>query len=253
MHGLLPLRGRTGVGREDKHGARAGRPTPPSFRVVRDTLLEYAERGVFRGFDVHVEDPLDAEVDAGDPTLPPDVPGRVTFHFFWIGPGPFRLSLGPDGRTLSAEGILPRVADHPGVREDLDGFVGERARGVPEVEAGGRPDEPVGRSQRDEGPGRAEGIGRDGRDEGGERDGRDGRDERPSGPTLPPHRRIDPEKARASLVPGADGDLDLVVSILSDHHEYAVRRLLNLINEIWVRLQDRHQRYLWDVFEAPME
>ena len=183
---------------------------PPGAHIVRRTLLEYAERGVFRGFD-HQFESLDDEAGR-----------RATFRFFWIGPRPFRISLSPEGRTLTAEGLLPDLDDHPEVLEDLEPFVARRV-----------------------------GDGEDG--DSGEYHGI-GSAESGSHPSLPAHRRIDPEKARPSLTPrpGPEG-ADLVVSIRNGHHEYAVRKLLNLINEIWVRLQDRHQRYLWHAFQAPME
>lgn len=184
--------------RDEEERSRNEEADPPGVQIVRRTLLEYAERGVFRGFDHRFED-----VDDG-------ADRRATFRFFWIGPRAFRISLGPDGRTLAAEGLLPDIDGYPEVLEDLEPFVSRR---------------------------------------GGDDEGEDGSD-----PRLPAHRRIDPAKARASLVSYAGpARVDLVVSIRNGHHEYAVRKLLNLINEIWVRLQDRHQRYLWDAFEAPME
>jgi len=196
--------------RDEEERSRDEKADPPGVHIVRRTLLEYAERGVFRGFDDRFED-VD---DGADP--------RATFRFFWIGPRPFRISLSPDGRTLAAEGLLPDIDGHPEVLEDLEPFVARRV-GVDEDDDSGE----------DHGTGSAESG---------------------SQPPLPAHRRIDPDRAGASLVPHAGpARVDLVVSIRNGHHEYAVRKLLNLINEIWVRLQDRHQRYLWDAFEAPME
>ena len=181
-------------------------PDPAPAEVVGDTLREYAERGVFRGFDER-EDPGAVRGEGVDEGV------VSSFHFFWLGPRPFHITLDSAGETLTARGLLPSVDAHPAVREDLERLIEERAGGS-------------------------------------EADGRDA--------GLPPHRRIDPEKATAALVsrqeePDSAEHLDLVFTVRSGHHEYAVRKLLNLINEIWVRLQDRHQRYMWEELQAPME
>lgn len=192
--------------------------TTPSARVVRDTLLEYARRGVFRGFDHQESD------------------GGIVFRFYWMGPRPYHLVLKPgsDGTdTLTARDLLPVVDDHPGLRADLEGLVGDRsAEFEDESDSGGGAGEDGSAAPSDGGP-----------------EGEPNRD----AATLPPHRRIDPALASAALAPDGRGGLDLVISVRNGQHEYAARKLLNLINEIWVRLQDRHQRYMWEVFQAPME
>lgn len=155
----------------------------PAARVVRDTLLEYARRGVFRGFDHE------------------DTSEGVVFRFHWMGPRPYQIALrtaGDGTDSLVARRLLPAVSEHPGLQSDLETLLADRA-------------------------------------------------------SLPPHRRVDPDRASATLTPDGAGALELVVSIRNGHHEYATRKLLNLINEMWVRLQDRHQRYLWEVFQAPRE
>lgn len=155
----------------------------PSARVVRDTLLEYARRGVFRGFDHQ------------------DTEEGVLFRFHWMGPRPYRIALraGTEGTdALVARHLLPAVKEYPDLRSDLEELLADRA-------------------------------------------------------SQPPHRQIDPDRASAVLTTDEDGGLEIVLSVRNGHHEYATRKLLNLINEIWVRLQDRHQRYLWEVFQAPRE
>ncbi len=194
-----------------------------SADIVRDTLREYAERGVFRGFD-HSRHAGQESGEDGEKGF------ASSFRFFWLGPRPFHIDVSPDGAILGVRNPLPALARYPAVRSDVERMIDER------LDMG-------------EGP-------------------------------LPPHRRIDPETVSLELTtasrpasgpasrPGSDtgardstgsgvtdaeASLDLVVTIREGHHEYAVRKVLNLIHEIWVRLQDRHQRYLWEEFQAPME
>lgn len=194
-------------------GEGEGSATSPAD-IVLDTLREYAERGVFRGFDHHGH--------PGSETREDGEGGVASFRFFWLGPRPFHIDVSPDGATLRVRSPLPALARYPAVRSDVERMIDER------LDMG-------------EGP-------------------------------LPPHRRIDPEMVSVELVtasrpdsdtgagestgsgtPGGEASVDLVVTIREGHHEYAVRKVLNLIHEIWVRLQDRHQRYLWEEFQAPME
>ncbi|MFP3947441.1 MAG: hypothetical protein ACOC8K_09500 [Gemmatimonadota bacterium] len=179
----------------------ATRSAPAPGAIVHDTLREYAERGVFRGFDAaSLPGPDAGEGGDGGPVF--------SFRFFWLGPRPFRIDLSPDGDTLAVRDPLPALARHPAVRAEVERMIEERL--APTTEG-----------------------------------------------FLPPHRRIDGEKVSAKLVPSSgprgEDSFDLVLTIRDAHQEYAVRKVLNLIHEIWVRLQDRHQRYLWEELQAPME
>lgn len=149
--------------------------------MVRETLLEYARRGVFRGFEHR-------DTDRGE-----------DFWFHWIGPRAFHVTYDREEGTIAARELLPGAGSEPSVREDLDRLLRERMEG-----------------------------------------------------TLP-HRSLDPDKAEVALVDPGEGDLDLVLRVRDEDLEYGARKLLNLVNEIWVRLNDRHQRYLWEHFDAPME
>lgn len=153
-----------------------------SVERVRDTLFEYAQRGVFRGFD-HRDGDEGAE-----------------FRFSWLLRRPFRVTYDRSGPTLALEGLLPEADEWPDVRSDLEGLLEDR------VEGG-----------------------------------------------LPAHRAVDPDRAAVELRSRDDGGLDLVLHVRRDAHEYGTRKLLNLAHEIWVRLNDAHQRYLWEAQGAPME
>lgn len=59
----------------------------------------------------------------------------------------------------------------------------------------------------------------------------------------PAHRRIDARRARVTMS-ARQGDTNLIVQIRGAHHEYAVKSALNLINEMFVWLQERQPEYL---------
>lgn len=61
--------------------------------------------------------------------------------------------------------------------------------------------------------------------------------------TTPGHKRLDARRARfaGSLRGGA---FSLTASVRGGNHEYAVKTALNLINEMFVTLQERHPEYL---------
>lgn len=68
----------------------------------------------------------------------------------------------------------------------------------------------------------------------------------------PTHKRLDARRAR---ITGAirRGAFTLSVGIRGANHEYAVKAALNLINEIFVTLQERHPGYLIEQFGMSTE
>lgn len=68
----------------------------------------------------------------------------------------------------------------------------------------------------------------------------------------PAHKRLD---ARRATVSGATrrGKFSLAVTIRGNNHAYAVKAALNLINEIFVTLHERHPDYLIDQFGISAE
>ncbi len=68
----------------------------------------------------------------------------------------------------------------------------------------------------------------------------------------PAHKRIDARRARLSCAT-RKGDWSLSVQIRGANHEYAVRRALNLINELFVSLHDEYQDYLIERFGLSTE
>jgi hypothetical protein len=70
--------------------------------------------------------------------------------------------------------------------------------------------------------------------------------------TTPPHKRLDGR--RASLAAGVQrGDWGLTVRIRGANHEYAVRHALNLVNELFLLLQERYPDYLIGSFGLSAE
>ena len=68
----------------------------------------------------------------------------------------------------------------------------------------------------------------------------------------PAHKRIDARRARVSSAI-RNGDLSLAIEIRGGNHQYAVRRLLNLINELFLSLHDEYPEYLIERFGLSAE
>ena len=64
---------------------------------------------------------------------------------------------------------------------------------------------------------------------------------------LPAHRRLDSRRARAACAV-RDGDLSLTLRVRGPHYEYAVRRALNLVNEMFLLLHETYPDYLVEHF-----
>jgi hypothetical protein len=68
-----------------------------------------------------------------------------------------------------------------------------------------------------------------------------------AGRAVPPHRRFDARRLRAACsVRG--GHLTLSLHVRGSHHEYAVQRGLNLINQLFLLLQASYPEYLVEQF-----
>lgn len=68
----------------------------------------------------------------------------------------------------------------------------------------------------------------------------------------PAHKRIDARRARVSSAI-RKGDLSLAIEIRGENHDYAVRRVLNLINELFLSLHDEYPDYLIERFGLSTE
>ena len=63
----------------------------------------------------------------------------------------------------------------------------------------------------------------------------------------PRHKRLDARRARITAAT-RNSDLSLSVEIRGDNHAYAVKNALNLVNELFVALQEGHPEYLAERF-----
>ena len=63
----------------------------------------------------------------------------------------------------------------------------------------------------------------------------------------PEHKRVDARRGKISSAV-RKGDFSLVVEIRGQNHDYAVSKALNVINELFVTLQEHHPEYLIERF-----
>ena len=71
-------------------------------------------------------------------------------------------------------------------------------------------------------------------------------------PELPPHRRVDPERAGVRCFVRRAA-LSLEVVAREEHHGYGVNRAVNLVHEIFMHLHTYFPEYMWENFDAPQE
>jgi len=69
---------------------------------------------------------------------------------------------------------------------------------------------------------------------------------------LPPHRRVDPERAWVRCFVRQDA-LSVELVARDDHHDYGVNRIVNLVHEIFMHLHTYFPEYMWENFDAPQE
>ena len=69
---------------------------------------------------------------------------------------------------------------------------------------------------------------------------------------LPEHRRIDRRRARVRCV-AARRAVSLELVATRNFHDYGVNRVVNLVHEVFLYLQEHRPEYLWTNFAAPEE
>ena len=69
---------------------------------------------------------------------------------------------------------------------------------------------------------------------------------------LPQHRRVDRRRARVRCL-AARGAVSLELVATRNFHDYGVNRVVNLVHEIFLYLQQYQPEYLWTHFAAPEE
>lgn len=69
---------------------------------------------------------------------------------------------------------------------------------------------------------------------------------------LPKHRRIDARRAEVLCVNRA-GNVSIAIKVRNNQYAYGLNRLVNLVHEIFVQLNDSHPDYMCENFDAPQE
>jgi hypothetical protein len=69
---------------------------------------------------------------------------------------------------------------------------------------------------------------------------------------LPKHRRIDAKRAEVVCVNRA-GSVSIGLKVRNNQYAYGLNRLVNLVHEIFVQLNDSHPDYMYENFDVPQE
>jgi len=164
-------RGRPKATRVGRAARRAGAAGP--IKTVTDALRMYADRGVFKGFNVK------------------DSQGRrPEFTFTWLTRRPMSLSYDSRTSRLIIGNLFPHVNPRSEMVADLRHLIVER-----------------------------------------------------SSSELPVHKRLDRRKAQLTCTVRR-GRFAVQLAVRGSSHAYAVRHLLNLVNELHLRLHEAYPEYL---------
>jgi len=69
---------------------------------------------------------------------------------------------------------------------------------------------------------------------------------------LPTHRRIDAKRAEVAWA-NRRGNVSIAIKVKNDQYAYGLNRLVNLVHEIFVQLNDSHPEYMCENFDLPQE
>ena len=69
---------------------------------------------------------------------------------------------------------------------------------------------------------------------------------------LPDHRRIDPKRAEVLCI-NRNGKVSIGLKVKRNQYAYALNRLVNLVHELFVQLNDLHPDYMCENFDVPQE
>lgn len=73
-----------------------------------------------------------------------------------------------------------------------------------------------------------------------------------SNPKIPRHRRVEARRATVSCTNRA-GNVSIALLVKNNQYEYGLKKLVNLVHEVFVHLNDEYADYLCDNFDAPQE
>lgn len=73
-----------------------------------------------------------------------------------------------------------------------------------------------------------------------------------SDPSIPKHRRVEARHATLSCNNRA-GNVSIALSVKNNQYEYGLNKLVNVVHEVFVQLNDVHADYLCENFDVPQE
>ena len=69
---------------------------------------------------------------------------------------------------------------------------------------------------------------------------------------LPKHRRIDAKRAEVGCA-NRGGNVSITLKVKNNQYAYGLNRLVNLVHEVFVQLNDSHPDYMCENFDVPQE
>ena len=69
---------------------------------------------------------------------------------------------------------------------------------------------------------------------------------------LPKHRRVEAKRAEVVCVNRA-GNVSIALKVRNNQYAYGLNRLVNLVHEVFVQLNDSHPDYMCNNFDVPQE
>jgi hypothetical protein len=69
---------------------------------------------------------------------------------------------------------------------------------------------------------------------------------------LPRHRRIDSKRAEVVWM-NRSGNVSIALRVRNNQYAYGLNRLINLVHDLFVKLNDSHPEYMCETFDVPQE
>ena len=71
-------------------------------------------------------------------------------------------------------------------------------------------------------------------------------------PELPEHRRVDPKQAEVTLS-NRGGNVTVALKVKKNRYAYGVKKLVNVVHELFLHLHSAYPDYLYENFDVPQE
>jgi hypothetical protein len=73
-----------------------------------------------------------------------------------------------------------------------------------------------------------------------------------SGADLPAHRRVDARRAEVACL-NRGGNVSIALKVKNNEYAYGINRLVNVVHEVFVHLNDFRVDYMYENFDVPQE